>query len=152
MHRFEYLAPTSLSEAISLLDRYGASARVIAGGTDLLTALKERWERPAYVVDLGVIPGLSYITYDDDRGLLIGAGARVRQVETSPLVRAHYPAIAYAASTLASIQIRNLATVAGNICRASPSADMPPVLLALGAAVRLVGPGGERVKEKKISK
>jgi aerobic carbon-monoxide dehydrogenase medium subunit len=129
---------------VALLDRYGATARVIAGGTDLLTALKERWERPAYVISLGAIPGLSYITYDDAGGLRIGAGATVRQVETSPIVRKLYPVLALAASTLASIQIRNLATVAGNICRASPSADMPPALLALDASVQLTGPAGER--------
>ncbi len=68
----------------------------------------------------------------------------MRAVETSPLVRQHYPALAYAASTLASIQIRNLATVAGNICRASPSADTPPVLLALAASATLCGPNGSR--------
>ena len=144
MHRFEYCAPESLAEAISLLDRFGTSARVIAGGTDLLTALKERWERPSYVIGLGAIPGWSYIEHDDASGLRIGAGTTVREVETSPLVRTGYPAIASAAATLASIQIRNLATVAGNICRASPSADMPPSLLALNASVTLTGPAGER--------
>jgi aerobic carbon-monoxide dehydrogenase medium subunit len=145
MHRFDYSAPVSLAEAISLLDRHGEAARVIAGGTDLLTALKERWEQPAYVIGLGAIPGLGYITYDEGVGLRIGAAATVRAVETSVVVRAKYPVLAYAASTLASIQIRNLATVAGNICRASPSADMPPALLVLDASVVLIGPAGERV-------
>jgi carbon-monoxide dehydrogenase medium subunit len=145
MHRFEYCAPESLTEAIALLERYGTSARVISGGTDLLTALKERWERPAYVIGLNAIPGLSYITYDDEFGLKIGARTTVREVEISPIVRAKYPAIASSAATLASIQIRNLATVAGNICRASPSADMPPSLLVLGASVKLLGRAGERV-------
>jgi len=127
------------------MERYGDSARVIAGGTDLLTALKERWERPAYVIGIGAIPGLAGITYEEGIGLRIGAAATVRAVETSAVVRAKYPVLAYAASTLASIQIRNLATVAGNICRASPSADMPPALLVLDAAVVLAGPAGERV-------
>ena len=144
MHRFEYHAPTSTAEAIGLMERYGDSARVIAGGTDLLTALKERWERPAYVIGIGAIPGLASITYEEGIGLTIGAAATVRAVETSAVVRAKYPVLAYAASTLASIQIRNLATVAGNICRASPSADMPPALLVLDAAVVLAGPAGER--------
>ena len=83
--------------------------------------------------------------YEEGVGLTIGAAATVRAVETSAVVRAKYPVLAYAASTLASIQIRNLATVAGNICRASPSADMPPALLVLDAAVVLAGPAGERV-------
>lgn len=145
MQRFEYMAPASLAETIALLDRHGDAARVIAGGTDLLTALKERWERPAYVIGIGAIPGLADIFYDEGVGLRIGAAATVRAVEMSPVVRAKYPALAYAASTLASIQIRNLATVAGNICRASPSADTPPALLVLDASVVLAGPGGARV-------
>ncbi len=145
MHRFEYCAPVSLAEAIALLDRHGNSARVIAGGTDLLTALKERWERPAFVIGLGAIPDLAYITYTPEVGLRIGAATTVRAVETSVAVRSNYPVLAYAASTLASIQIRNLATVAGNICRASPSADTPPALIVLGAQVKLAGPDGARL-------
>ena len=78
MHRFEYHAPTSTAEAIRLMERYGDSARVIAGGTDLLTALKERWERPAYVIGIGAIPGLAGITYEEGVGLRIGAAATVR--------------------------------------------------------------------------
>ena len=69
MHRFEYCAPMSLAEAISLLDRHGDSARIIAGGTDLLTGLKERWERPTFVIGLGAIPDLTYITYAEEVGL-----------------------------------------------------------------------------------
>lgn len=144
MHRFDYHTPATLAEAVALLDGFGDRARIIAGGTDLLTALKERWETPEHVVDLRCIPGLDEITHDPTVGLTIGARVTVRAVETSPLVRRYYPALAYAASTLASIQIRNLATVAGNICRASPSADTPPVLLALGASVTACGPNGER--------
>lgn len=145
MLRFEYHSPTTLTEAVALLDGFGEGARILAGGTDLLTALKERWETPGHVIDLRCLPGLDEITYDPETGLTIGARVTVRGVETSPLVRGHYPALAYAASTLASIQIRNLATVAGNICRASPSADMPPILLALDASVTILGPRGERV-------
>lgn len=145
MHRFEYCAPTNLSEAISLLERYGPTARLIAGGTDLLTALKERSDRPDYLINLAGLAELSFIEYDPDGGLRIGAAATVRQVEKSALVRSHYPVISNAAASLASVQIRNLATVAGNICRASPSADLPPALLVLGASVKLAGPAGERL-------
>jgi carbon-monoxide dehydrogenase medium subunit len=144
LHHFEYHSPANTAEAIALLDRYGSSARVIAGGTDLITALKERWEKPAQVINLNAIPELRYIEYDPERGLRIGSGTTVRAVEISPIVRQFYPVIASAAATLASIQIRNLATVAGNICRASPSADMPPALLVLDAVVHLAGPLGER--------
>jgi carbon-monoxide dehydrogenase medium subunit len=116
MRPFEYAEPSSIAEAVALLARHGAQARILAGGTDVLTALKEGWERPELIVSLGRIPDLAYIRYDEREGLRIGALATVRSVETSPVVRAHFPALAAAASTLASVQIRNLATVAGNIC------------------------------------
>ena len=128
-----------------MLARYQEQARVIAGGTDLLIALKEHAERPAYVISLASIPGWRYIEYDEAQGLRIGAATTVRSVETSPIVRAKYPVLAVAAGLLASIQIRNLATVAGNICRASPSAEMPPALLVLRATVKLVGSAGDRL-------
>lgn len=145
MHRFEFLSPANLTEAVSLLNHYAATARVISGGTDLLTAFKEGWDRPEWVINLAGLGELRHIEFDPDRGLIIGAGTTVREVETSLLVRQNYPVIANAAATLASIQIRNMATVAGNICRASPSADMPPSLLVLDASVRAIGPHGERV-------
>lgn len=144
MHRFDYLEPATLSEAVALLAQHGARARVLAGGTDLLTALKEGWERPASVLSLGRVAELNYVRYHPAHGLRIGALATVREVETSPVVREHYPVLAQAASTLASVQIRNLATLAGNVCRASPSGDTLPALLVLDAEARLVGPSGER--------
>lgn len=108
MHHFDYLEPVTLSEAVALLAQQGGRARVLAGGTDLLTALKEGWERPASVLSLGRVAELNYVRYDPAHGLRIGALATVREVETSPLVREHYPVLAQAASTLASVQIRNL--------------------------------------------
>ena len=145
MRPFEYIEPSSITEAVAILARHGDRARILAGGTDVLTALKEGWERPEWIISLGRIPDLATIRYDEHKGLSIGALATVRSVETSPVVRAHYPALTAAAGTLASVQIRNLATVAGNICRASPSADTVPILVALQAEVRLAGPAGERL-------
>lgn len=145
MHPFEFAEPSSIAEAVALLARHGDRARILAGGTDVLTALKEGWEHPDWIVSLGRIPGLATIRYDEHEGLRIGALATVRSVETAPDVRAHYPALAAAAGSLASVQIRNLATVAGNICRASPSADTIPILVALRTEARLAGPAGERV-------
>jgi aerobic carbon-monoxide dehydrogenase medium subunit len=145
MHPFEYVEPTSITEAVAILARHGDRARVLAGGTDVLTALKEGWERPEWIISLGRIPDLATIRYDARDGLRIGALATVRAVETAPVVRSHYPALAGAAGSLASVQIRNLATVAGNLCRAAPSADMAPILVALQAEVKLVGPTGERI-------
>jgi carbon-monoxide dehydrogenase medium subunit len=145
MRPFEYFEPTTLTETVALLGQYNGRASVLAGGTDLLVEIKEKIRRPDYVVNIKKLPGLNQLTYDELAGLKIGALVTTRAVETSPLVRTNYPALAQAASELGSIQVRNRATVAGNICRASPSADTPPPLIAAGASVRLFGPAGERV-------
>lgn len=145
MRPFEYFEPTTLTETVALLGQYNGRASVLAGGTDLLVEIKEKIRRPDYVVNIKRLPGLDQLSYDELTGLTIGALVTTRAVETSPLVLTHYPALAQAASELGSIQVRNRATVAGNICRASPSADTPPPLIAAGASVRLFGPAGERV-------
>lgn len=144
MKRFDYFEPATLDEAVALLQRYNGQANVLAGGTDLLVEIKEHGRAPEYVVNIKKIPGMSHLSYDDQTGLKFGALATTRQIEIHPLVRANYPSLAQAVSELGSIQVRNRATVAGNICRASPSADTPPPLIAAGAAVRLYGPSGER--------
>jgi carbon-monoxide dehydrogenase medium subunit len=145
MRPFAYFEPTTLTETVALLGQYNGRASVLAGGTDLLVEIKEKIRQPDYVVNIKRLPGLAQLTYDELTGLKIGALVTTRAVETSPLVRANYPALAQAASELGSIQVRNRATVAGNICRASPSADTPPPLIAAGASVRLFGPAGERL-------
>ncbi|MBI2917145.1 MAG: xanthine dehydrogenase family protein subunit M [Chloroflexi bacterium] len=144
MVRFEYLEPTSLGEAVSLVDRHWGQVRVMAGGTDLLVRLKQRVIRPQYVLNLKRVPGLDGLTYAKGQGLRIGALTTIRTIETSPVVKEHYPVLAEAAGMLGSVQVRNLATVGGNLCNASPSAEMPPGLLAYGAQARIVGPKGER--------
>ncbi len=145
MVRFEYLEPTSLEEAVALLDKHWGQAKVLAGGTDVLVRLKQRVLRPQYVINLKRVPGLDTVTYRKRQGLRIGALATIRTMETSPVVKEHYPSLAEAAGMLGSVQVRNLATVGGNLCNASPSAEMPPGLLAYGAKARIVGPKGERV-------
>lgn len=145
MKAFEYHAPATLPEAVALLGRLPGEVSVFAGGTDLLVEVKEQRRQPDHLVDIKRIPGLAGLTWDPVTGLRIGALVTVRAVETSPDVAAHYAGLAAAARSLGSIQIRNRATVAGNICRASPSADTPPPLIADGAIARVVGPQGERV-------
>lgn len=143
--RFEYLEPTSLEEAITLLSRHGSRAKVLAGGTDLLPSLKERVLRPGYVINIKRIPGLDSISYAPDQGARIGALATIRSLETSPVVKEKYQALAEAARVLGSPQIRNLATVGGNLCHAAPSAETASPLLVLSASVRLAGAHTERV-------
>ena len=142
--RFDYLEPRTVEEAVALLSRYGGTAKLIAGGTDLLNAIRSKLLAPQHVVDIGSIPGLDSFTYDDHGTLSIGALATLRAVETSAQVKNHHTIISEAAGQIGSIAIRNVGTIAGNLCHASPAADMAPSLLALGAKAKIVGPAGER--------
>ncbi len=148
MKPFEYCAPATLSEAIDLLASYSRSARVVAGGTDLLLKMKAGKLAPKAVVNVKRIRELSGIAElpvsSPQSSLCIGALTTLEQLRRSSLVRERYPALAEAASTMASVQIRNLATVGGNLCNAAPSADLAPILIALDASARITGPAGER--------
>ena len=144
MRRFEYFEPTTLGEASALLSRYGGRAQPLAGGTDLLVELKEQLRRADCVVNIKRIPGMDTLSYDAREGLRIGALVTAREVELSDFVLKHYASLAQATRELGSIQVRNRATIVGNICRASPSADTLPPLIADGARVRIVGAKGER--------
>lgn len=142
MNAFEYLEPTSVSEAARLLNEYGPRARVLAGGTDLLIQMEGGRHRPEAVVFLGRIPELREIAWDAEQGLRIGASATLRQVENHPAVIDRFPPLARGAREVGSVQIRNLATLAGNLCNASPSADTSPALLAYDAEAEIAGSDG----------
>ena len=144
MRRFAYHEPRTLQDAVALLGRYHGAASVLAGGTDLLVEIKEHLRRPEHVVNIKKIPGIDAFAFDERSGLRIGALVTARTIETSPLVLTKYPGLAQAARELGSIQIRNRATLVGNVCRASPSADTLPPLIADRALARLYGPRGER--------
>ena len=139
----EYLRPKSIEEAISLHHSLGEKARFIAGGTDLMVKMKEKQVRPQYLISLKSIPGLDQIEYEEEE-LKIGALVTHRQLELSPVIRKHFPILTDAVENIGSVQIRNVATLGGNIATAVPSADGATPLIALGAKVRLVGPRGER--------
>lgn len=142
--KFNYLAPTTLDEALSLLSEYKGRAKVIAGGTDLVPKLKRREIRaPEYVIDLKGIPRLDKINYDAS-GLSFGALVTIGMVETSAKIRQKFAILAQAAQSMASPQVRNRGTIAGNICNAVPSADSAPPLLTLGARLKIVSGKGER--------
>lgn len=144
MKFFEYEQPSSLDEAVALLQRGGAQASLLAGGTDLLVQIKEHVRQPTQVIDLKRIPGMNELSFDEQAGLSVGALVTVRQVETSALVQHHYASLARATTDFASIQVRHRATVVGNVCRASPSADTLPPLIADDARVQILGPEGQR--------
>ena len=142
--RFEYAAAGSVAEAIRLLGEKGDDARVMAGGTDLLIKLRHGAVAPRFLVGLKKIPGLGGIRFDDSKGLTIGATALLGDVAAHPDVKRHYPGVAFAAGHTATVQIRNMGTVVGNLCNASPSADNAPTLLALDAVLTIQGPAGTR--------
>jgi CO/xanthine dehydrogenase FAD-binding subunit len=141
---FTYLTPTTLDEAIRLLAEHGREARVLAGGTDLLLRMRTGEWRPRCVVNIKQLPGLLGIGFDPDSGLRLGAMVTAADLVRSEVVQAHYPALAQGAAVMASVQIRNLATVGGNLCNAAPSADLAPPLIALGGSAVIAGPEGQR--------
>lgn len=141
---FEYLAPRALGEATALLQERGEKAALLAGGTDILVEMKQRKRTPECLIDVKSIGDLVGIV-EDERGLLIGAATPLSAIDDSPLLREKHPMLADAAGTVGSLQVRNRATIGGNVCHASPSADTAPPLLALGALMRIVGTEGERI-------
>ena len=144
MRRFDLVLPTSLDDCVKILAERGGQAKLVAGGTDLLPQMKTGGLRPALVVDLSGIARVRQIQSENGRGLRIGAAVTARELELSPDLRGGYLAIAESAALIGSLQVRNLATVGGNLCNAAPSADMAPPLLALDAEAVIAGPGGER--------
>ena len=142
---FDYFEPLTVDEACALLAEDPTGSAVIAGGTDVLVNLKEGLATHRRLVSLARIEPLRQVTFVPDRGLSIGAMATVNQVADNEAVREQYPGIYDATMCLAADQVRNLATVVGNLCSAVPSADMAPILLAHGASLRAVSPTGERV-------
>lgn len=143
--RFDHLEPKTTEEACSLLSKYKGRAKVIAGGTDLLPAMRTREITPAYIINIRSIPNLDYIHYTDAEGLKIGALITLRDIASSPIIREKFPMVADAALKIGTPQVRNMGTIGGNICNASPSADLAPSLLVLEARLKLISAGGERV-------
>ena len=141
----EIFQPTSIKEAGTILKENGPGGRFLAGGTDLVISIKEKGLVPKYVVDLKRIPNLSGIREETNGSLTIGALTTMRELETSPLVRKRLPFLAQSAAEIGSIQIRNRATIGGNMANATPSADVAPSLLVLEAKVKIAGANGERV-------
>src|SRR5438445_9102671 len=141
----EMYQPISLQEASRLLKEHGPGGRFLAGGTDLVITIKEKGLVPKYVVDLKKIPGLSAIREHADGSVTIGALTTMREVEISPAIIRKYPFLAQSAAEVGSIQIRNRATIGGNMANATPSADVAPALLILDARVKISRSGGEKI-------
>jgi len=141
---FEYLRPKTIPEAIAFLQQYGDDAKILSGGQSLIPLMKFRLARPAYLVDINRISGLSYIK-EEGGYLKIGGLTRESDLEGSDLIRSKYPIILDTAHVIADPQVRNMATVAGNLAHGDPANDHPATMLALGAQVVATGPKGDRV-------
>ena len=141
---FEYLRPNTIPEAIAMLQQHGDAAKILSGGQSLIPMMKLRLARPAILIDINRISGLSHIK-EEGGYLKIGGLTREAELEFSPLVRSKYPILADTTHVIADPQVRNLATVGGNLAHGDPANDHPATMIALGAQVVANGPKGERV-------
>jgi carbon-monoxide dehydrogenase medium subunit len=144
MQTFAYERPATLAEAVALLEAHGPEARALAGGTDLIIRLRDGSLAPAVVVDLKRIAELRPGIREVDGRIVIGATTVMTDIAADTRIRRHFEALAEAAAVVGSVQIRNRATLGGNICNASPAADTAPALLVHGAIVVVAGPAGAR--------
>ena len=141
--RFDYAAPRTLAEAVSLLEQHEGEAKLLSGGQSLVPLLNMRLARPAILVDLAKVAGLDHVR-EQDGALAIGAMTRQRTVELSPVVKARHPMLHAATLHIAHPQNRNQGTVGGSLAHADPAAELPALALVLDAEMRVVGPKGER--------
>ena len=141
---FDYVQATTPGQVVNLLAEHGEAARLLMGGTDLFPGLRDGVFCPRVVVDVKDLPGMRDIMYDISQGLTVGAAVTMNQLVCHPAVQAHYPLLAEAAGAVASYQIRNRASLGGNLCNASPCADTAPATLVLEAEFHLHGPKGKR--------
>ncbi len=141
---FEYLAPSGIGEAIELLRRHGDNAKLLAGGQSLVPLMKLRVVRPKYLIDLRRIADLNYIR-EEAGHIRCGAMTRHAEIEESAMILDKVPMLAEAASLIGDAQVRNRGTLGGGLAEADPSGDYGPVVLALEAQIKCVGPRGERL-------
>ena len=144
MNRFDYYEPKTIKEACKLCFNLGNKASLLAGGTDLIPKLKQKLIKPKAVVNLKKIKGLDFVKPYGKSGLSLGTLTHIADIAVHPLLQKRFPVLCVAARSIGSTQVRNLATLGGNLCNASPSADMVPGLLVLDAKVKVAGPSGNR--------
>jgi carbon-monoxide dehydrogenase medium subunit len=145
VRRFELALPSTVEECLAAISDGGGEVKMVAGGTDLLPQMKNGLVKPARVVDLSGIPELKRLEVTADGALHIGSAVSARVAELSPVVRDGFLGVAEGAGVIGSYQVRNLATVGGNVCNAAPSADVSPPLVALDTVVVIAGPDGQRI-------
>jgi aerobic carbon-monoxide dehydrogenase medium subunit len=141
---FEYLRPKTVPEAVAMLQQHGDEAKILSGGQSLIPMMKLRLARPGFLIDINRIAGLSYVK-EEGGYLKIGGLTREAELEASPLVHSKYPILLDTAHVIADPQVRNMATVGGNLAHGDPANDHPATMVALGAQVIATGLKGERV-------
>jgi len=142
--KFSYLIPGNLKEACHMLAEHEDNACILAGGTDILIRMKHRIVQPEYIIGISNIPHIDYIKVDKKQ-LTIGTNVKLTALAQNPDIQRYFPSLAYAASVTATVQIRNMGTVIGNICNASPSADTATPLLVYDADVVIMNSEGQRI-------
>jgi len=145
MKDFEYFAPKTPDEALSLLSQYKGEAKIVAGCQSMLVVMRQGLLAPEYVVDIKGVSALDYMTYDEREGLRIGALTTHRTIETSPFIQKHLRVLSEMERNLATIQTRNWGTIGGNLCHGDPAGDPAPILIALDAKLKLKSLSGERI-------
>ncbi|MBL8174463.1 MAG: xanthine dehydrogenase family protein subunit M [Bryobacterales bacterium] len=143
MKWFDYQAPRTLGEAVEAMTLH-PTARALAGGTDLLVQMRAGRRTPDLIVDIKKIPELNQLHYEPGMGLTLGAAVPCYRIYNDTTVSRAYPSLAEVANIIGGTQIQGRASIGGNLCNAAPSADAIPLLIALGATCRILGPGGER--------
>jgi carbon-monoxide dehydrogenase medium subunit len=144
VREFLFAAPQSVQEAVELLARAHGEARPLAGGTDLITQMKENRKSPEVVVDVKRIPDLNELSWDAQHGLRIGAAVSCSRIAAFAPVQERYQALAEACALIGSVQIQNRAALGGNFCNAAPSADAVPPVLSYGGQLLIAGVNGRR--------
>jgi CO/xanthine dehydrogenase FAD-binding subunit len=143
--KFDYLAPQSIPQVCEMLAEYGAEAKLMAGGTDLIIMMRRREVVPRYVIGLKSVPELQIIRQEQDGSLTIGAMATSWSIQSSPAVRRRYDFLAQTAADIGSIENLHVSTIGGNLCDGLPCVDFPAPLLTLDAEVKLVSQRGGRI-------
>ena len=144
LNHFEYFAPQTPAETLELLGRLGSKAKILAGGTDLMVVMKAKAISPENLIDINGVEEFKGIFCQQGKGAVIGTNVKLAELQYSEAIKAKYPALAYAAGEVGSAQVRNMASIGGNSCNASPAADTPTALVAMGAKVTLSSLLGDR--------
>jgi CO/xanthine dehydrogenase FAD-binding subunit len=142
---FDYIKAESSQQVFKLLAEKGSDLKLLMGGTDLFVQIRDQGVGPATLLDIKDLPGMKEISFDQKKGLKVGAAASLNDLSSHPDAAEYYPALCQAADTVGNYQLRNRATLGGNICNASPSADLSPAALVYDGQVVLESPRGERI-------